>query len=214
MGFTQRGTGKYVTILNGRFSMRVADGTPGATVRKNKLGKQVSEMYYDSFVGKLIGIRTQDSAYGKNWVFDFQDSADVYHLQLSYSNSFATNILKMLPNVDLTKEMKVSPQVKEVDGKQKSSLFINQDGKSLKHAYTKDAPNGMPPMEQVTVKGNIVWDDTKIIEFLYNMVQKDIIPKLPKAADITPVSDQEEQMKDELDAFDTPAAATEGDDGF
>jgi phosphoribosylamine-glycine ligase len=65
---------------------------------------------------------------------------------------------------------------KEVDGKNKSSLFINQNGASIKHAFTRENPNGMPDMEQVTVKGQQVWDDTKRIEFLYNMVATTIIP--------------------------------------
>lgn len=178
MGLNTRQEGNFITILNGKFCIRVPEGTPGATTRVNKMNKTVHEKYYDNFTGKLVGIKTQDGEYGKSWIFSFKDKEEVYHLQLSYSNSFATAFLKMLPNVDLAKEMKVSPSVKEVDGKNKSSLFINQDGVAIKHAFTKDNPNGMPDMEQVTVKGQLVWDDTKRIEFLYQMVANDIIPKL------------------------------------
>lgn len=178
MGLNTRQEGNFITILNGKFCIRVPEGTPGATTRVNKMNKTVHEKYYDNFTGKLVGIKTQDGEYGKSWIFTFKDSGELYHLQLSYSNSFATAFLKMLPNIDLSKEMKVSPSVKEVDGKNKSSLFVNQDGAAIKHAYTKDNPNGMPDMEQVTVKGQQVWDDTKRIEFLYNMVATTIIPKL------------------------------------
>ena len=178
MGLDNRAEGKFITILGGKFCQKVPEGTQGAVTRTNKLGKTVTEKFYDSFTGKLVGIKTQDGTYGKSWLFSFQDSGDVYHLQLSYSNSFATAFLKMLPNVDLTKEMKVQPSVKEVDGKNKSSLFINQNGQSVKHAYTKDAPNGLPPMVQVTVKGEKIWDDTDRIEFLYQMVMDTIVPKL------------------------------------
>lgn len=181
MGLDNREEGKYITILGGKFCQRVAEGTPGATQRTNKLGKTVWEKYYDSFTGSLVGIKTTDGSYGKSWVFSFKDSGEVYHLQLSYSNSFATAFLKMLPNIDLTKEMKVSPAVKEVDGKNRSSLFINQDGQTIKHAYTKENPNGMPDMEEVTVKGEKVWDDSKRLEFLQAMVVRDILPKLNSA---------------------------------
>lgn len=88
--------------------------------------------------------------------------------------------------MDLTKEMKVSPSVKEVDGKNKSSLFVNQDGKALKHAFTRDNPNGMPDMEQVLVNGQNVWDDTKRLAFLQNMVDTTIMPKLVGV--VTPVA--------------------------
>ena len=178
MGLEQREGGNFITILGGRFCQRVPSGTEGAVERTNKLGKQVHEKFYDSFTGKLVNIRTQDTAYGKQWVFDFKDKEEIYHLQLSYSNSFATNFLKLLPNVNLEKEMKVSPMTKEIDGKQRSSLFINQDGVPLKHAYTREKPNGLPDLEKVVVKGQEVWDDTKRLAFLHNMVMTQVIPKL------------------------------------
>ena len=178
MGLEQRTEGQYLTILGGKFCQRVQEGTEGAVKRVNKLGNVVWEKFYDSFTGKLVSIKVQDGQYGRTWNFGFDDNGERYALQLSYSNSFSTAFLKMLPNVDLSKEMKVSPSTKEVDGKNKSSLFINQDGKALKHAYTREIPNGMPDMEQITVKGVLVWDDTKRIEFLHNMVDTLIIPKL------------------------------------
>lgn len=180
MGLANREGGKYITIIGGKFTVRVQEGTPGAVARVNKLGKTVHELKYDSFTGKLVNIRTRDGEYGKTWEFDFKDEAEVYTLQLPYSNSFSKGILKILPNVDLTKEMKVQPSQKEEDGKTKSSIFISQDGTTLKHKYTKDNPNGMPPMEQVTIKGQVQWDDTKQLEFLQAMVERDIIPNLPR----------------------------------
>lgn len=204
MGLDNREGGRYITILEGKFCVRVPQGTEGATARVNKIGNTVYEKYYDSFTGTLVGIRTQDSSYGKNWIFDFQDGGDVYHLQLSYSNSFAKNILKILPNVDLTKEMKVQPAQKVEDGKKKSSLFISQDGVTLKHAYTKENPNGLPPMEQVTVKGALQWDDTAQVDWLKAMVEQHIIPNLPerKPVEQTP-ADQAMAVNDNpLDAED------------
>ncbi len=209
MALENREPGNFITILGGRFCQRVIKDTPGAVRRINKVGKEVWEKFYTSFTGKLVGIKTQDGEYGKSWIFSFKDKEDVYHLQLSYSNSFATAFLKMLPNVDLTKEMKVSPSTKEVDGKNKSSLFINQDGKPIKHAYTKDNPNGMPNMEQVTVKGQLVWDDTKRIAFLYDMVAKDIIPQLEKIGGQNSVVSGSDKG---MDSFDAPEGDINPDD--
>lgn len=206
MGLNTRQEGNFITILGGKFCVRVPEGSPGAVTRTNKMGKVVHEKFYDNFTGKLIGIKTQDGEYGKSWIFSFKDKEEVYHLQLSYSNSFATQFLKILPNVDLTKEMKVSPSVKEVDGKNKSSLFVNQDGSAIKHAYTREKPNGMPDMEQVTVKGQLVWDDTKRIAFLYDMVATTIIPKLDaingKETTATPVTAPQNALE-ALEAEDT-----------
>lgn len=202
MGLEQKSEGKFITILGGKFCQRVEEGTPGAITRVNKLGKTVYEKFYDSFTGKLVSIKVQDGTYGKTWNFGFKDKEDVYILQLSYSNSFATQLLKMLPNVDLTKEMKISPSVKEVDGKNRSSLFINQDGVALKHAYTRENPNGMPDMEQVVVKGEKIWDDTKRIDFLYNMVVTTIIPKL----DMPKLDSIQENLNDDEVVTNIPVA--------
>lgn len=178
MGLNNRTQGNFITIYNGKFCQRVEAGTQGSVSRENKLGKTVHEKFYDSFTGKLVGIKTQDSTYGKSWIFSFRDGGDVYHLQLSYSNSFAVALLKMLPNIDVTKEMTVSPSVKEVDGKNRSTLFVNQGGVAIKHAYTRDNPNGLPDMTKVMVKGQEVWDDTDRLKFLEEMVFDTIIPKL------------------------------------
>jgi len=190
MGLSNREGGKYITILGGKFSVRTNKENPEAIERVNKVGNTVYEVFYDSFTGKIVNIRTRDGEYGKSWEFDFQDGGEIYTLQLSYSNSYATNILKMLPNIDLSKEMKVQPSQKMEDGKIKSSLFISQDGVTLKHAYTMAEPNGLPPMVQIVVKGQTVWDDTERLAFLQEMVDRDIIPQLEGAtkskADETP----------------------------
>ncbi len=186
--------GKFITIYNGKFTVRVPEGTPGAIARTNKIGNLVHEKFYDSFTGKLINIRTRESAlYGKSWNMDFRDGGEVYTLQLPYSNSYATNFLKILPNIDLTQEMKIQPSQKIEDGKTKSSLFVSQNGVTLKHAYTKDVPNGLPPMVQVMRKGKMEWDDSDRLIFLQAMVERDVLPKLPKDANV-PLSKADEAL--------------------
>jgi len=203
MGLEKYEGGNWISILNGKFCQRVGQETAGAIQRTpsatNKLTKVVYEKYYDSFVGTLVGIRTKDSPYGLNWVFDFQDKKEIYHLTTSYSNSYAKALLSMLPNADLSKPMRVSPMVKEVEGKKKSSLFLNQDGKPLKHYFTREHPNGLPPMVEVTVKGQKTWDDTAQLAFYENYVKTEIIPKLPKPTVVTPEPEQSQADKDFAD---------------
>lgn len=64
-GFMNHDGGKYFTILNGKFCQRVPDNTEGAVKRTNKLGKIVYEKFYDSFVGKLVGVKTTDESMEK-----------------------------------------------------------------------------------------------------------------------------------------------------
>lgn len=180
MGLENREGGKYITILNGKFAVRTKEGEPGAVQRVNKLNNTVWEKFYDSFTAKLVNIRTRDSQYGKSWEFDFKDAGDIWTLQLSYSNSYAKNLIKILPNADLAQEMKLQPSSKVEDGKTKSSLFVSQNGTTLKHAYTRTNPNGMPDMEEILVKGAKQLDDSKQLVFLQAMVERDILPKLSK----------------------------------
>ncbi len=212
MGLQNREVGNYITIYQGKFSQNVPEGVEGSVTRVNKNGKTVHEKYYDSFTGKLVGIKTQDGAYGKNWVFSFKDNEEVYNLQLGYSNNYAVSIIKMLPNIDLTQEMKVSPKSEEKDGKTQTSLFINQNGVAIKHAFTKDKPNGIPQWEQITVKGVPTWDNTKQMLFLENMVMTQIVPKLegvPQQVSNTP---HEPTADEQYDNFNAPAGDINPDD--
>lgn len=203
MALENRASGKFISIYNGKLCQRVPTGTTGAVERTNKNGKSVAEKYYDSFTGRLVGISVQDSAFGKMWNFSFKDKGDVYTLSLNYSSSFARLFLVQLPNVDLTKEMTVSPSQKEENGKNKSSLFVKQDGITLKHAYSKTAKQ-LPVWEQIVVKGVKTWDNTKELDFLWDMVQKDILPKLEGNTTTVPADEveaPEEQDKPEALEF-------------
>lgn len=178
-GFSNRESKVYFNIIDGKFCINVPEGTEGAKSRINKNGKVVHEVYHDSFTGLLTGIRVTESLeYGKSWNFDFVAGGEEYTLKLSYSNSFAQNFLKMLPNIDLSKEFKITPVTKVVEGKNQSSLFINQDGESVKHAFTRENPNGMPDLVKVKVSGKETWDDSDRLEFFEAMVNTTIVPKL------------------------------------
>jgi len=192
MSFSDKSSNKFFTILAGKFTVRVPEGTPGATTRVNKIGKTVHEVQHDSFTGILRDIRVTESAegYGKTWNFDLQspEGETMYTLQLSYSNSFSTALLKILPNLDLTQPFTMTPSTKEVDGKKQSTMFVNQNDTPVKHAYTKENPNGLPQMEELTVKGVKTWDDTKRLAFLENMVNTELLPKMHKATPQTPTN--------------------------
>lgn len=213
MAFEDRTGGKYFNIYKGKFAIRTSADDPKGIARVNKNEKTVHEIYHDSFVGKLLAIRTKTSeAYGRSWEFDFKDGQEVYTLQLPYSNGYATTFLKILPNIDLSQEMKLQPDMKIVDGKTRSSLFISQNGTTLKHAYTKDVPNGLPNMVQVMVKGQPVWDDTDRLAFLEEMVNRDILPKLPIASAVAPASQEVDPLADEFG--DPMGASDDGENDF
>ena len=200
MGLTKRNSGTYISIFDGKFSQKVDENTAGASSRVNKLGNTVWELFFDSFSGYLKSINIKDGEYGKQWVFGFEANGKRFYWNVNFSNNFATQFLKILPNIDLSQPIKLSPSSKIVDGKPQSSLFVNQGDKVMKHAYTKENPNGLPPLELIKVKGKDTWDDTKRLEFLQNMVETEIMPKLEKQT-ITPENNEAvaTDKKDSLD---------------
>ena len=82
------------------------------------------------------------------------------------------------------------PKIGIVGDKQRGTLFISQHGKGLKRHYTKETPNGIPELKKVKIKGKEQWDSSDILEFLENMVNTTILPKL-KAQPATVEADEE-----------------------
>lgn len=181
-GFSNRDKNIYFNIFNGKICRKVPLGTEGSIERVNKLGNTVSEVFYDSFTGLLVNIRLQpDGGYGKQWAFDFKtEGGSICTLQLGVSNGFATALIKVLPNIDLDKVITITPNIGEYNGKQTSTLFVNQDGKALKHAFTREVPNSMPDLEKKIISGKEVWDDTERLNFFEKLIMESIVPELKK----------------------------------
>lgn len=162
----------YLTITDGKLCRRFSAATASSQSRVNKLGKLVHEEHYDRWKGKIISVKTKESEYGKDWVVEIQDGDETALLSFKYSSGYAASFLKALPNVDLSKEVIISPLLKEEDGKKKSVIFLNQNGAPVKWYYTKATPNGLPPLKQIKVKGQVTWDDSDLMEFLEKMVNE------------------------------------------
>jgi hypothetical protein len=183
----------FYTITDGRICRTFKAATAKSIERVNKMGKIVHEEFMDGLSGRITEIKTKDHPdYGKFWLITLTDGDWSGVLQIKYSSGYASAFLKMLPNVDLSKDVTIVPKM-TIDGdKKKASLFIMQEGVPLKHFYTKDNPNGLPQMKKIKVKGKETWDDTDMMEFLEKMVFTEVVPKLNGAAS----SDESDDIKD------------------
>lgn len=185
MGAGHMNSQAYYSIFEGKVVRQFKEPTANSKTRVNKSGKTVHEEFYDYIHGTIVGIKTKDSAdYGRSWVITMDDGEETSVLQLNYSSGFSNAFLKTLPNVDLKKPVRLIPKTSLVDGKKKSTLFVNQGGQSLKWYYTKDDPNGLPELKKKQGKGKdkgkILYDDSDVMEFLEEMVMTEIVPKLPQ----------------------------------
>jgi hypothetical protein len=193
MGLNQsQAKGVFLSITNGKLVRQFPSATDKSVSRVNKMGREVHEEFYDSLSGWLTDIKTKESEYGKSWVLVLKDEEGSYNLEMKYSSGYATSFLKAIPNANLSEVITLSPKL-IVDGDKKQSvLFISQNGKGLKHYWTKDTPRDLPPMVKVKVRGVDTWDDTDRMDYLENYIKDNILPKIKPT------------LQDNIEGEDTP----------
>ena len=173
--------GTIITIIDGAFTQRLADNaTPedapsGTTFRKRALkkgpnaGKEVREARADSLERNIISSASfMTTEYGTNFMLNLIDeSEDSFQLQLPVESQFFSQFVKRIPNID--REKTVTFVIGKDTEKDRSFLYLSQEGHSVKMAYTKDNPNGIP---QPTQRPNGKWDWSAQEDFLYKKAEE------------------------------------------
>jgi hypothetical protein len=178
----------YYTISDGRICRQHREPVEGSVTRVNKTGRTVHETFHKALKGKITDIKVKDGDYGKQWIVTIQDeTGQNEQLQFQYSSGYANGFLRALPNVDLSKEVVIAPNLQIKDDKKKTTIFLSQldeAGKwsALKWYYSKETNNEIPELKQIKVKGKITWDDSELMEFFEKMVNTQILPKLKGVA--------------------------------
>lgn len=139
----------FYSISNGKICRQFKSPTANSVERVTKTGKTVHEEFYDFIDGRIVNIDTKDSDYGRFWMITLQDETGNYVLQMPYSSGYSAAFLKTLPNVDLSSSVKLIPKLTIEGDKKKTTLFVNQHGKALKFAFTKDEPRGLPELKKI-----------------------------------------------------------------
>lgn len=172
LGKRQRGT--YLTINgDGKFVQSFKEPVPGTIQRTNKNNKVVHEMFFDFITGYVKSVSTKDHKdFGKQWEIVLTKGDNRVIITLGYASNYAKPFLKMLPNVDLGKELEISPSAKVENGEKKTSLFLKQDDKLVPYAFKNGDGSGMPDRKLIKVKGKDQWDYTDQLEFLQEVANK------------------------------------------
>lgn len=181
MGAINENNAIYLSIADGKISRRVRVPTETSVERTTKEGKVVNEEIYKGWQGRITDIRIKDhEQYGKYWMITLSDGKTDAILQMNYSSGYAGAFLKTLPHIDLTREISIIPNMQIIDDKKKTTVFINQDGKTLKHYWNKDNPRDLPQLAKIKIKGKLTYDDSDMMEYLETYVREQILPKLNK----------------------------------
>ena len=139
------GNNTSLSIIGGKFSLRVDKDTPGAIPRKLTKGKnegtEVWEMKYSTLIGHIAGGRITSGEFPgvEIDIVDYKAN-DRYTINFPLDSRYLYDLIKRLPNVDTSSE--VSLEV--VEGKKKTrqgnptyNLHVVQNGKALYDYYTE-----------------------------------------------------------------------------
>lgn len=182
----EQGSKIFLKVVNGKIAQKVSKDTVGAKPRINKNGEEVYELYFNAIEGVLESIEHRVSEeYGNSYDLTFRDVDQLYVLNLGCSGRVTNGLLGRIPNIDLSQpiEFRVFTIKDQATGKDKQYSSVYQNRVKIEPYYTKDNPNGLPPMVQVKVKGQLVWDDSDQIEFLRKMVEKVFSEQREKVSD-------------------------------
>jgi len=165
----QQGGVDFITTFGGKLVQRVPEGTEGASSRALTAGanegKLVWEKTYTSVSGMITTGEIAVKEFSGKKVKEIQVKLDdniLLQLPMNMLSAFA----KPLPNVDITKEVKISVY-KNKHGK--AGLNISQDGEQCEWAYTKEEPHDLPQPTQDDLGD---WDFRDHDTFLTKKVQE------------------------------------------
>ena len=161
-------------IKEGHDSVTYVNIKEGKFVVKNKNGEIES---FGGLQGKLKKAEfVQEEYQGKKYEkaklsFDF--NGETYILQVRTDSGYFRGFCNSLRSGNPSEIVTLKPSSKKDDkGKVQNTIFVQQDGSYLKHAFTKDNMGDLPDLEKVTFKGEVQYDNTKQIEFWKNWLSK------------------------------------------
>ena len=166
------GNKKFITIVGGKWTLRVPEGTEGAVARVNKVGDTVNELHFDYVDGEVVGGRIKAGQFGSTVEIDLQDEGEQYIVQIPVPEAggigdYFMSFGKACPNIDPTKKLFLGLGSDRDD---RHFLYLKQGGQTVHAAFTKDNPNGMPQWEKKEVMGKVKWNADEQNEFLYQQI--------------------------------------------
>lgn len=189
MGFIKETHGGGVTFFSmthGKVRIRVPSAIEGSVERQLKSGDVVHELVNDAYEGRLVSVRKEESQWGMQWRFEFEDQGLRSVCNMNYDSVNAQKMLNVFLSPDLNFDFPVV--LKPYDfmgdkGKQLSGVTIYQGGVKMLGCFATasfpvEGKQDMPELKAVKFKGKDAWDSSERLEFLEKHVDEYLIPKL------------------------------------
>ena len=172
----------FLTILaDGKFHQQVEEGTVGAIVREyedeNDEKKVKFELIHDSVKGIITKVSIEDGYKGLKNINLVIDSEIV---STGVKGQFGEDLLKKLPNLDLSKEVTITPYsfIPKGETNSKKGVTVYQDGIKMDSFYwdkeTKTEKNGVPTAEKTEEFDADDWTNH------FNIVRKFMVKEIEK----------------------------------
>ena len=158
---------------------------------------------YDSLEGVIEKVEFLTELYeGKNVEkakFFVNAIGELFILQVKTNSGYFRGLCNSLASSTTPKDMlKIVPSFKKDDkGKPKSTCFVGQNGKFLKHAFTKENMGELPDLDKVTFKGEVQYDNTKQIEFWKNWLNN-VYNTTNRIVETNDIEDSDDEFIDDL----------------
>lgn len=177
----------YAYILaDGKIRVQCDENTPGAVKREYETsdGKEgvKYEQVYDRVDGKITFIGFKEGDYGKQLHIEI----DGLNLMMNVSSNFAEDLMKKLPNIDLSSHVTLTPyNFYNEKGKSVKGITVMQGDEKINNFFWNidngTPTNGYPLPEGDTKKFDS--DDWKVYftvvrKFLMKYIEENVIPQM------------------------------------
>jgi hypothetical protein len=158
MGGLKESTGSltFVNIKEGNLVVKQQDGTLKAYRQLGGCIKKIS-FSIEEYEGRK---------YEKAKIL-IDNVGEGYLLQMRTDSGYFRGFCNSLKSSTNPKgELEISPSYKKQDGKNpQTTCFVSQNGKALKHAFTKDNMGDLPALKTTEFKGETHYDNTDQINY-------------------------------------------------
>jgi len=182
--------GKFYYVVGGIFKTKVPENHPEAVARVNKNGVTVHEKDVQALFGKIENVSIYEGDFGKNLniTLDPNEDGEIPVASFVLDSRDGEDVMRKLPNVDFSKEVKIAPYrfTPEGETKEKSGVSIFQQDengyfKVKIENYFWDGKTNLHGMPSIDWEGATEADKKihfiKVNAFLFDFLEKKILPK-------------------------------------
>lgn len=168
----------YVNIKQGQLVVKVDNEIK--TYRSLEGVIKKVEFIFEEFEGRKI----------EKVKFLLDDMGDCYILQMRTDSGYFRGFVNSLRSSANPKSIvEVIPNIKKTEGKNpQTTCFVFQDGKTLKHYFTKEFNGDYPELEKKEVRGQVIYDNYNQIQYWkkwLNETFNDVYPVIKETPEVS-----------------------------